>query len=408
MMTQWFDPEPAFKGLVFAKGLRDAGHEVEVVTGFPNYPGGKVYPGYRIKWLQRDQMDGVLVNRVPLYPSHDSSAIGRVLNYVSFAVCACICGIFGVRKADVIYAYHPPMPVGLAAAVVGMFRRTPFVVDINDLWPDTLEATGMMRSKLALRIVDKLCQWIYRRASRITVGTPGFRRRLIGRGVPAGKIEIIYNWCDEQALQLPRQASPGEFGMEGRFNVVFAGNMGKAQALHSVIRAAKQVRLIAPRVQFVFVGDGIEARNLQSLAKDLRIDNLRFLPRMPMAEVGRVLAAADVLLVHLKDEPLFEITVPSKTQAYLAVGKPILMAVKGDAARLITDSGAGVCALPENEESLVNAVLDLARMPSAALDEMGKRGSEYYARHLSIAVGVERFLRSFDTARSATVCGDIA
>jgi putative colanic acid biosynthesis glycosyltransferase WcaI len=402
--TQWFEPEPTFKGLTFARALKDAGHEVEVVTGFPNYPGGKVYPGYRIQWLQKENVEGIRVNRVPLYPSHDSSAIGRVLNYGSFALAACLYGLFGVRKADVIYVYHPPMPIGFAAAVVSLLRGMPLVVDINDLWPDTLEATGMIRSKRLLRMVGSVCQWIYRRATRIVVVSPGFRERLLARGVPAEKIELIYNWCDEHALRVPEQVNPRDFGMDRRFNVVFAGNLGKAQALHVVVRVAQQVRSIAPHVQFVFVGDGIETKNLEKLARDIQADNLRFLPRMPMAEISRVLAAADVLLVHLKDEPLFEITVPSKTQAYMAVGKPILMAVKGDAAHLIEDSGAGICALPENEASLANAVFELARLPSAALAEMGRRGSEYYMHNLSMAAGTGKFLKLFEActlARSA-------
>jgi len=395
LIAQWFDPEPTFKGLPFAKALRNAGHEIEVITGFPNYPGGKLYPGYRIKWLQKDEIDGICVNRVPLYPSHDSSAIRRVLNYLSFAISACLFGTFGVRKAHVIYAYHPPMPVGLAAVVVGLFRRTPVVVDINDLWPDTLEASGMIRNRLVLGIVGRLCAWMYARASRIVVVTPGFRRRLIERGVPAAKIEIIYNWSNEQALHLQGPPKLGDLGMDGRFNVVFAGNMGKAQALDVVIRAAKSIYLANPRIQFVFVGGGTEVDNLERLAEEIQVSNVRFLPRMPMDEVGAVLASADVLLVHLKDDPLFEITIPSKTQAYMGVGKPILMAVRGDAARLINDAGAGRCALPENEESLAEAVIAMAGLPSGVLTEMGKRGIEYYDRNLSLAVGTNKFLALF-------------
>jgi len=397
LISQWFEPEPTFKGLVFAKSLKRAGHEVEVITGFPNYPGGKLYPNYKIKWLQKEIIDEVRVNRVPLYPSHDSSAIRRVLNYVSFAASACLYGIFGVRKPDVIYVYNPPMSVAFAAAVVSLIRRTPFVVDICDLWPDSLEASGMIRSKRVLGWAGKVCQWIYRRASRIAVVTPGFRQKLIERGVPSAKIEIVFNWCDEHALRLPTHVNRNEYGMGERFNVVYAGNMGKAQALDAVIRAANRVQLIDPRIQFVFVGDGIELENLKVLARELQVGNLRFLPRMPVTEVGKVLAAADVLLVHLKDETLFEITIPAKTQAYMAAGKPILMAVKGDAARLIERSGAGLCALPGNEESIADAVLRMAGLPSATLDEMGKRGSEFYAHNLSMAVGVEKFLTLFNT-----------
>jgi glycosyltransferase involved in cell wall biosynthesis len=394
-LTQWFDPEPAFKGLVFAKTLQNSGQEVEVITGFPNYPGGKLYPNYRIKWLQRERLGGIRVNRVPLYPSHNSSAMARVVNYVSFALSSCLYGILAAPKADVIYVYHPPITVGFSAAFISILRRIPFVIDINDLWPDTLESTGMVRNKHVLAIVGQVCLWIYKRASHIVVGTPGIRNRLIERGVPQDKIEVIYNWCDEQALRLPATVNTSDFGMNGRFNIVFAGTMGKAQALDAVIRAAKRVESNNANIQFVFVGGGIEVENLKSLAQTLQVSNVLFLPRMPMNEVGKVLTAADVLLVHLKDDPLFEITLPSKTQAYMGVGKPVLMAVKGDAAHLIEISGAGRCAQPENEDSLARVAIEMANLPASTLIEMGGRGAEYYAENLSLSIGTGKFLSLF-------------
>ncbi len=395
LVTQWFDPEPAFKGLVFAKALQAQGNDVEVITGFPNYPGGKLYPNYRIRWLTREVMDGIRVNRVPLYPSHSGSALGRVFNYLSFAISSCIFGLLGVRRPDVIYAYHPPLTTAVSAAVISAFRRAPFVVDVNDLWPDSLAATGMVSNRFALTVVDRVCQWVYKRAARVVVGAPGTGARLIERGVPPEKIEVIYNWSDEQALRLPETSDASDFGMAGRFNVVFAGNMGKAQALDAVIRAAGRVASSAPRVQFVFVGGGVEVENLRVLAGTQRATNVRFLPRMPMNEVGKVLAAADVLLVHLKDDALFEITIPSKTQAYMCVGKPVLMGVRGDAARLVLAAGAGRLAVPEDEESIAEAVTTMAQEPPGVLADMGSRGAAFYTRELSLASGTDKFLKLF-------------
>ena len=155
LMTQWFDPEPTFKGIVFARELVRQGFEVEVITGFPNYPGGKIYPGYKIRLVQKEQIEGVNVTRVPLYPSHDKSKIGRILNYVSFACSLMIYGLFS-KKADVIYAYHPPLTVGIAASIVGFFRRVPVVNDIQDMWPDTLSSTGMISNKRVITLVGKV------------------------------------------------------------------------------------------------------------------------------------------------------------------------------------------------------------------------------------------------------------
>jgi glycosyltransferase involved in cell wall biosynthesis len=183
--------------------------------------------------------------------------------------------------------------------------------------------------------------------------------------------------------------------MTGRFNVVFAGTMGKAQALNSVIHAANRLQTLAPSVQFIFVGGGIEVENLKALKDSLSVDNLVFLPIMPISEIGKILNNADVLLVHLKDDPLFEITLPSKTQAYMSVGKPILMAVKGDAADLIRFSGGGCCALPENVTSIVETVDKMANLPSKTLAEMGSRNKIFYVKNLSLKVGVGKYLLIF-------------
>ena len=142
ILSQWFDPEPDFKGLLFARELVARGHEVEVLTGFPNYPGGKIYPGYRIRPWARERLDGIDVLRVALYPSHNNSGLHRIFNYVSFFISAAVFGTALIRKPDVMYVYHPPITVGFAATVIGFLRRAPFVYDIQDLWPDTVAASG--------------------------------------------------------------------------------------------------------------------------------------------------------------------------------------------------------------------------------------------------------------------------
>ncbi len=392
-LTQWFDPEPTFKGLAFARELVRRGHEVEVLTGFPNYPGGRVYPGYRIRLRQREVVDGIWITRVALYPSHDRSAVGRVANYLSFALFAATIGVSSVRRADVAYVYHPPATIAFPAMVLRLLRRIPFVLDIQDLWPDTLAATGMIRNRALLGAVGWFCRLAYRSAARIAVLSPGFRGKLIECGVPAGKIEVIYNWCNEAAICRAQPDAPilAEAGMKGRFNVIFAGTMGKAQALVSVLQAAKLVAKREPRVQFVFVGGGVEVGALKAKAAALGLDNVRFLPVRPAAEVGPLLAAADVLLVHLRGDPLFSITIPSKTQAYLAAGRPILMAVRGDAADLVRSAGAGVCVKPEDPEALAAAVCEMAGLPFGGLTAVGERGRAFYQEHLSLAAGADRF-----------------
>lgn len=391
LLTQWFDPEPTFKGLVFARELISQGFDVEVVTGFPNYPGGKVYAGYKIKLIQREWIGGVQITRLPLYPNHDQSAIKRVINYASFAASALFYGLFIAKRADVMYAYHPPLTVGVAASLIRWLRGTPLVYDIQDMWPDTLRVTGMLNNSRALWFVGRVCDWVYRRVDQLVVLSPGFKRLLMQRHVPQSKIEVIYNWADESALTSPVGSLPANFPEDDRFKIVFAGNMGKAQSLDAVLDAALILQERGSRVCFVMLGGGVEVSRLKARTQALALTNVVFLPAVPMAEVGTMLAAADALLVHLRKDPLFEITIPSKTQAYMAVGKPLLMAVNGDAADLVKQSNSGLTAESENPVSLAEAAQCLADMPLDQLLFMGNRAQHFYQEHLGLAVGASKF-----------------
>jgi glycosyltransferase involved in cell wall biosynthesis len=399
MLTQWFEPEPTLKGLVFARELVRKGHEVQVLTGFPNYPGGGLYDGYRIRLLQRENIDGISILRVPLYPSHDGSALKRIFNYISFAVSASLLAPLLVNQADVVYVYHPPSTVSLPALMLKLLRGMPFVYDIQDLWPDTLAATGMVSSPLILQCVNLWCRLTYRFANHIVVLSPGFKNKLQERGVPGEKISVIYNWCDEAQITVMERESAErcEPEMSGRFNIVFAGTMGKAQALDAVLNAAQLLAEKLPQVQFVFIGGGIDVERLKQIKVDNKIDNVIFLPRRPVSEIGSALSMADLLLVHLKDDPLFEITLPSKTQAYLAAGRPILMAVRGDAADLVEKSGAGITCSPEDSLGIASSIEKLVSMKQEERDEMGQQGANFYWQKLSIAAGVCSFEGLFNS-----------
>lgn len=399
ILSQWFFPEPDIKGLVFARELKKLGHEVEVLTGFPNYPEGKLYPGYRLRLFQREMIDGIPVIRVPLYPSHDGSSVKRVLNYLSFAVSAAVLGTLLVKRADVVYVYHPPATVALPAIMLKLLRRIPFVYDIQDLWPDTLAATGMLNNRIILNCIGLWCRLTYAVAAHIAVLSPGFKKLLRLRGVPEDKVSVIYNWCDEDniaSVDRPRAAGQ-EKAMAGRFNVVFAGTMGKAQALDAVLDAAAIVAASVPQAQFVFVGGGIDVERLKEKKELAELENVLFLPRRPMTEIGAVLSIADVLLVHLKDDPLFEITLPSKIQAYLAVGRPILVGVRGNAAELVENAHAGLACVPEDAESIAKAVIKFAEMAPDEREEMGQNGVKFYREELSLSVGVRKFEALFES-----------
>jgi colanic acid biosynthesis glycosyl transferase WcaI len=392
LLTQWFDPEPNPRGMVFATELVKRGYEVEVITGFPNYPGGKVYPGYKMKMLQREEIDGVEITRLPAYTSHDESAWKRILSFVSFAISVTIYGVLFAQEADVMYVYHPP---GVAAAVIRFFRRFYTVYDVQDMWPDNLRATGMINNDRIINFVGNVCKWVYQQVDRITVLSPGFKKILVDRGVPADKIDVIYNWCDEDALNSPVGNGAANFPVD-KFTILFAGTMGKAQALESIIEAAEIVQVQQPQVNFVFLGAGVRVEKLKDMVQQKQLTNVTFLPKVSILEVGSVLEKADALLVHLKDDLLFQYYLPSKVQAYLAMGKPIVMGVLGDAADVIEKGRCGVLAHPENARSIADAAISLATLPPDELRSMGRRGKDFYDREMSVKIGVTKFCDIFE------------
>lgn len=397
ILSQWFYPEPDLKGLPFARELVRNGHEVQVLTGFPNYPEGRIYNGYKIRAFQREIIDGINILRVPLYPNHDQSAFKRVLNYLSFAVSASILGTLLLRKADVMYVYHPPATSAIPAIVIKLLRHIPIVYDIQDLWPDTLVATGMFSSRQGIKLVDSYCRLCYKMFSKIVVLSPGFKNKLIDRNVPADKISVIYNWAND--IRFPDksvESLKSEFGFDEKFTVLFAGTMGKAQALESVIWAAKRVSEIRKDIQFAFIGGGIEVPELKKLTVSLNLGNVKFIDRVPPSNIGGLLKAADILLVHLKRDPLFDITIPSKTQAYLMAGKPILMCVDGDASEIIHRSGAGKCCEAENPDMIARRVIEFYKMSKQDLMQMGKNAKKFYDGNLSIEIGTKELLEKFN------------
>jgi colanic acid biosynthesis glycosyl transferase WcaI len=399
LLTQWFQPEPQFKGLPLAKALIERGHEVEVLTGFPNYPGGTVYPGYKVKPWQRETMGGVAVTRAALYPSHDRSAFRRILNYTSFALSSALLA-FTIKRPDVIYVYCPPMTAAAGAVALRLIRRVPYVIDIQDLWPDTLVSTGMIKDGLIMRLVGAWSSFAMKRAAALVVLSPGFKRRLRDRDIQV-PIHVIPNWAPPeivaQAQSLPAMTTKARGDAE-TFNILFAGNMGMAQALHTVIHAAQFLKEEAPHIQFTLAGGGVEVDHLRAASEEAGTHNIVILPPRPVSEMGLVFAHADALLVHLRDDPLFSITIPSKTQAYLAIGRPILIGVRGDATAMVESAGAGLAFAPEDARALADAAKALANMSPDARAAMGRAGANYYRSHLAFDLGVAALERALSQA----------
>lgn len=357
ILTQWYPPEPATLMHEMAQELALHGHDVEVITGFPNYPSGQLHPDYRLRSWMRERIDGIDILRTWLYPEHSHSAIKRIINYISFSLSATLFGSLKARRPDILFVYHPPLTVGFVGWVLSRFWRIPFIYQIQDMWPETLRATGMLNNSRILKIVGMGAKFIYNRADAICVISSGFQNNLLQKGVPAHKISVISNWVDLENYY-PADidtALAEELGLAGKFNIMFAGNIGEAQKLDTVLDAAEHLKN-QENIQFVFVGDGVALDHLKNIKVQKHLTNVRFLGRYPAKDMPSLYAMADVLLVHLKNDPLFEITIPHKIFAYLASRKPLLVAVKGDSARIVKMMDAGLTCNPEDYIEMANVI----------------------------------------------------
>lgn len=395
-LTQWFEPEPNIvKGVRFVQALEAAGHEVTVITGIPNYPSGRIYPGYRLLLVQHETIDGVRVVRLPLYPSHSRSSLLRSLNYLSFFLSAFIYLTIRKSRFDLAYVYHPPITAGLAAA----FSGTSYVLDVQDLWPDTIAATKMKGASKLVGPIDSCCRFVYSRAAAIITQSEGMRRTLLKRGVPAEKLSVVRNWANAET---PPIASPGG---EGEFTLVYGGNLGPAQQLGQVIDVAAMLEQARPDIRILIYGSGLDEGRLRRQAERLRLTNVRFGGRISSSAIRDEFARADALLLSLGSDPLFSITIPSKTQFYLAMGRPIIAAVNGEAAQILQESGAAMIVRPADPERLASAIIELADMPSRERERMGQAGLSYYAEHLSFSRGTGRTIAMLEDTYEALAAG---
>ncbi|WP_233077977.1 glycosyltransferase family 4 protein [Rheinheimera soli] len=386
-ISQLFDPEYSIKGLALMKHWVALGYDVEVITTFPNYPKGKVFDGYKVKFKEVKHVDGVKIVRLWSHISHSKSKVSRAATYLSFTFMALFTALF-TKKPDLVYTYHPQSTTGIIGFLMLFFRKVPFVTDIQDLWPDALIATGMNKEGMLLKFIDFWCKLIYNKASQIVVLSEGFRHALIARGVCDEKINVVYNWCpEEQRIEAVVSDLTQNTASNGSAKLVYAGNMGAAQSLFALVEAAGGFS--DTELSLTMVGGGVEKQKLQDFVVQHGYTNVKIGDYIPSIQVFDFLARADVLVVHLKDDPLFQITIPSKTQSSLAMEKPLLMAVGGEANQLIVDAEAGEVAEPCNVDSIRKAIRVLLSRRSE-WSTMGRNARTLYLNKFSSAVGYSK------------------
>lgn len=392
IVTQYFWPE-VFRINDLALGLRERGHEVTVFTGKPNYPEGRFFPGYGFFGRAREDYHGVRVLRVPLVPRGEGGPLALFLNFLSFAMFASLLAPFRCRGPfDAILVYEPsPVTVGLPALVLKRLKNAPVLFWAQDLWPETLTATRAVRSRWILALVDRLVRFIYRRCDLILVQSRAFTPHVQAQGVPAERIRYYPNSAEELYRAVAVEpGAPERRLLPGEFRVMFAGNIGAAQDFETIVAAAERLKQQRD-IGWVILGDGrLYGWVEQEIARRGLGDTVRLLGRHPVESMPRFFALADAMLVTLRNEPIFSLTVPTKLQSYLACGRPVVAALDGEGARVIEESGAGIAVRAGESAALAEAVQKLHRTPAAERENMGRRGREYFERHFERTLLLDR------------------
>jgi glycosyltransferase involved in cell wall biosynthesis len=391
IISQYFWPE-SFRINDLALGLRERGHQVTILTGLPNYPEGRIYPGY--SWSSSaDDFHGLQVIRVPLVPRGRSKGLQLAVNYASFAALASLLGPRRCRQAyDAVFVFEPsPVTVGLPAVVMKRLRKVPVLFWVQDLWPETLSATGMVRSRWLLRQVDRLVRYIYRHCDRVLVQSKAFVPRIVEQGVSAERIVYLPNWAEDffHPLVLPDDA-PERAELPAGFRILFAGNIGASQGCSAILEAAHRTR-DHEQLHWCLLGDGHERGAVErEVARRGLSRTVHLLPRRPVETMPRWFAAADALLVSLRRDPVFSLTIPSKLQSYLACGRPILAALDGEGAAVVRESGAGLVSPAEDARELAQNALRMLASSDFERAHMGRAGRLYFERNFQRGLLLDR------------------
>lgn len=381
--TQYFWPE-SFVINDLVPLLSDLGHEVTVLTGKPNYPQGAFYEGYGAAGVTREDFGAAAVIRVPIL-ARGRSKIGLALNYASFILSASLFGPWVTRgkKFDVVFVYGlSPLLQALPAILLARLRGLPMVIWVQDLWPESLSATGHVRNQVVLRLVSALVRLIYRSSDRILVQSRAFFEP-VARYADKDRIHYYPNpYLEKQPSEASERALALADDMRRQFSVVFAGNLGTAQALDTLVDAAKLLRERSD-ISFFVVGSGSREKHLREEVCVNGLTNVTFCGRFDSHEMGTILPAASALLVSLTDAPIFALTVPSKLQAYLATGRPVLAAINGEGGRIVEEAGAGLVSPAEDAAALAESVERLAALSEGERKAMGDRGRAYFEQNFS-------------------------
>jgi len=410
-VSQYYPPEacaPATRVDCFTREWASNGAEVRVLTGFPNHPEGIVHAEYRKAWRRgfvREEREGVTVYRTWLYPSANRKLWGRGANFTSFAVSAALAGPCVAPRDGVVIATSPQILVGVSGCVVGTLRFLPWVLEVRDLWPESLVGVGQATAdSLLYRSVGHVAHFLYRHSTHLVVDGEWKRRHLVHQGVEERKISVIRNGIEEDFClhpdstdaQLARFQLRQDLGLRDEFVLLYAGTLGMAHGLETVLQAAERLR-DRRDIVFLLMGAGAERGQLCELLDGLRLPNARLLEKQPRERIPAFLAAVDACLVPLRNKEVFKSAIPSKMFEAMAAGKPVILGVEGEAMEILLANQAGLAVRPEDPEAMVAAILRLRNDPSLC-QALGRNGRQS---------AMEKFLRRTEAAKYLNLLSEL-
>ena len=384
IVTPYYFPEN-FKINDLSDELTRRGHKISILTPIPNYPGGNYYNGYSLIKKKYEYLNGKKIFRVPVIPRGSGSNFRLSLNYISYVLFS----VFAIRKIikykyDLIFVYAPsPATVGLPAILLKKILKIPVIYWVHDLWPESVKSAGNLKSEFISNLLTPIIKFIYNHCDKLLVSSPGFINSIVKKGIRREKIDFFPQWAesifkpvtstDKKLKNLPKNS----------FIIMFAGNIGEAQDFESILKAASILKE-NKKVHWIIIGSGRKYRWVKKQIKDLGLfDSFHMLGRYPLDEMPEFYSLADAMLISLKNEHIFSLTIPAKVQSYLACGKPILAMLDGEASKIIKEAGAGIVCNSGNPDQLAKNVLKINNMNKHEIQEMGNNALNLYKKKFS-------------------------
>ncbi len=399
-LTQYCPPEvgaPQNRIFEFAKQLKSFGHEVTILTAMPNYPKGEIFEDYKGKKVVIEELEGIHIVRTRIYATKDKAFVKRLRNYLSFTFSSLFIGPKYIDDQDVVITESPPLFLGWSGYRIAKKKKAKFIFNVSDLWPESAIKLGVLNSKLFIKMSTWLEEFCYRKADAITCQTQGIVDNIVKRGFNNEKVHLITNGVDTEFFKIENRDEEfrKENEIDGKFAICYAGILGLAQGLEVVLEAAEILK-DEKEIQFLLIGDGAEKEKLIAIKNEKRLDNVTFLPVQPKSNMPKIISSMDATIIPLKKLDIFRGALPSKMFEALSSELPIILAVEGEAEKLINDAGAGIVVEPENSEKIAEAVLMLYNNKELR-EKMGKSGRSYVVKNYSrdmVAKKLEHVLKN--------------